>query len=257
MTQKELAQKLGLSFQSIAQWENDLRNPKVETLRKIANALECDPAELDNSLASPMSVGDNIRYWRKHAGMTQTELAEKTGLNTETVQKYETGELKPSKKTLQNVAAALDELPEWLCDADSWTPEQYALRDLATYIEILRGIQLDQKSNTEPITDELKKMWGYHVIPSIVKKYAVSEDWLKAVVDSGKYGAAASDAFEAASALPREVQRMIQIMDSMNSAGQQTAVERVEELAQLPKYQKAPAGDSTQSAGTGDEKDPE
>ena len=45
MTQKELAQKLGLSFQSIAQWENDLRNPKVETLRKIANALECDPAE--------------------------------------------------------------------------------------------------------------------------------------------------------------------------------------------------------------------
>ena len=51
---------------------------------------------------------------------------------------------------------------------------------------------------------------------------------------------------------------MIQIMDTMNSVGQQTAVERVSELAQLPQYQeKHPAGDSTQSAGTGDEKDPE
>ena len=39
LTQKELAQKLGLSFQSVAQWENDLRNPKFETIQKIADAL--------------------------------------------------------------------------------------------------------------------------------------------------------------------------------------------------------------------------
>lgn len=258
MTQKELAQKLGLSFQSIAQWENDLRNPKVETLRKIANALECDPAELDSSLASSMSVGDNIRYWRKFAGMTQKDLAQKTGLDSETIQKYEIGKLEPSKKALQNVATALDELPEWFSDEDSWTPEQYALRDLATYIEILKQIHLDQKDNPAPITDDLKKTWGYHAIPSIAKKYAVSEDWLKSVVDSERYGSAASDAFEVAETLPKNIQRMIQIMDTMNSVGQQTAVERVSELAQLPQYQeKHPAGDSTQSAGTGDEKDPE
>lgn len=42
LTQKELAQKLGLSFQSIAQWENDLRNPKIETIKKIADALNVD-----------------------------------------------------------------------------------------------------------------------------------------------------------------------------------------------------------------------
>ena len=43
----------------------------------------------------------------------------------------------------------------------------------------------------------------------------------------------------------------------LNKDGQIVAVERVKELAQIPKYQKAPAGDSTQSAGTGDEDDPE
>ncbi len=46
MTQKELGEKLGLSFQSVAQWENSLRNPKEETLQKIANALEISIYEL-------------------------------------------------------------------------------------------------------------------------------------------------------------------------------------------------------------------
>lgn len=39
MTQAELANRLGIPYQSIGQWENDLRNPKFETLQKIANAL--------------------------------------------------------------------------------------------------------------------------------------------------------------------------------------------------------------------------
>lgn len=39
MTQKELAEKLGIPYQSIGQWENDQRNPKLETLQRISNAL--------------------------------------------------------------------------------------------------------------------------------------------------------------------------------------------------------------------------
>ncbi len=39
LTQKELGERLGLSYQSIAQWENDLRKPKSETILKIASAL--------------------------------------------------------------------------------------------------------------------------------------------------------------------------------------------------------------------------
>lgn len=42
LTQKELAAKLGISYQALAQWENDLRNPKQETLKKIGNALKID-----------------------------------------------------------------------------------------------------------------------------------------------------------------------------------------------------------------------
>ena len=52
-------------------------------------------------------------------------------------------------------------------------------------------------------------------------------------------------------------ERLNEAFSELNKEGQKVAVERVKELAQIPKYQKDPAGDSTQSAGAGDEKDPE
>lgn len=42
MTQTELAKKLNIPYQSIGQWERNLRNPKQETLRRLAQALDCD-----------------------------------------------------------------------------------------------------------------------------------------------------------------------------------------------------------------------
>lgn len=50
MTQKALGEELGISYQTVAQWENDLRNPKQETLLKIAKALNVHLRDLvDNS----------------------------------------------------------------------------------------------------------------------------------------------------------------------------------------------------------------
>ena len=46
MTQKELGQRIGTTYQTLAQWENDLRNPKFETLQRIANALGVPVQEL-------------------------------------------------------------------------------------------------------------------------------------------------------------------------------------------------------------------
>lgn len=39
MTQAELAEMLEIPFQSVSQWERDIRNPKKETLEKIAEKL--------------------------------------------------------------------------------------------------------------------------------------------------------------------------------------------------------------------------
>lgn len=56
MTQKELAEKVGVSYQMIQAWENNRRNPKVETMKKIASALgisawvDLYPPELQSSV---------------------------------------------------------------------------------------------------------------------------------------------------------------------------------------------------------------
>lgn len=60
LTQKELGRRMGLSPQSVAQWENDLRNPKIETIRALAKALEISERDLLDPLAYEYGVSHGI-----------------------------------------------------------------------------------------------------------------------------------------------------------------------------------------------------
>ena len=51
MTQKELGEKAGIDPSTIRKYESGRLNPKIGTLRKIADALNCDIADLDESFA--------------------------------------------------------------------------------------------------------------------------------------------------------------------------------------------------------------
>ena len=50
LSQKELAEKLGVSASMIGQYENDLRNPKLDTLQRIANALNVPISSLTDGV---------------------------------------------------------------------------------------------------------------------------------------------------------------------------------------------------------------
>lgn len=63
VTQEELGKKIGVSGSSMAQWENDLRNPKLDTLQRIAAALGVGVAQL--------MPPDN--YWEDTDGNGHTE----------------------------------------------------------------------------------------------------------------------------------------------------------------------------------------
>ena len=63
MTQVDLAVKLGIPYQSIGQWERDIRNPKIETLERIAKELNVSVSYLqgmDAALAELELVGMSI-----------------------------------------------------------------------------------------------------------------------------------------------------------------------------------------------------
>lgn len=120
MTQAVLAEKLGISYVGVSQWENDLRNPKLETLQRIASALgvllqdlvddwnAVDKEELKQVIVygkgitdspplqeqislpqGPTFLWDNMRYCRDFLGLTQKALAEKTGIPLKTIRAYE------------------------------------------------------------------------------------------------------------------------------------------------------------------------
>lgn len=46
LTQREIADKLGITYQSYGQYERGVRKPKYETIQKISNALGCDISSL-------------------------------------------------------------------------------------------------------------------------------------------------------------------------------------------------------------------
>lgn len=55
-----------------------------------------------------MTIGDNIKRYRKENKMTQTELANKLSKSLRTIQKYESNDIKPSIDTIRDISKILN-----------------------------------------------------------------------------------------------------------------------------------------------------
>lgn len=132
-----------------------------------------------------MTIGEKIKIARCNARLTQRALAEKCGIATGTVQQYELGKRQPRIEQLLKIAEALNISP----------------------IHFL---------NDEEI-QELKK-------PHTVDGKMVFLD---------------PDYIDAHRLSPYDYRaRMLSAFEQMSEEGQKVAAERVEELAENPKYQK-------------------
>lgn len=89
LSQKQLGEKLGLSASMIGQWENDLRNPKYETLQKIAKALDVDPETFYTDREKEISEWSNIDGWQSGVGAGEKGLTEDLGYQGYTFSKLE------------------------------------------------------------------------------------------------------------------------------------------------------------------------
>ena len=126
-----------------------------------------------------MTVGENIRTWRKLHRYTQVELAEQAGISVNSLRLYESGKRKPNIDTLKRIADALEVNVTTL----------FSVEDLARLAVSVGSLDFEYSN-------------GY--------EYSSSKE------------------------------RIMEAFDSLNPSGQQVAVERVEELTEIPKYQKDP-----------------
>ncbi|WP_035061921.1 helix-turn-helix domain-containing protein [Andreprevotia chitinilytica] len=104
-----------------------------------------------------MKLGGNIARQRQALGLTQHQVADRLGVNPETISRFERGATVPSLQTLAGLAAALDSTLAGLIDGVSTTPDELA-RELAAVLRplsekdrvLLVGLlkQLGQRLNT-------------------------------------------------------------------------------------------------------------
>ena len=114
LTQKELAERLGISAVGIAQWENGLRCPKIETLKRIADALEMPVGAFLPAVGIGESFGTRVRSARKKQKLTLEQLGLEMGISGSLVGRYERNVENPKPDTIKRFADALGVDANWL-----------------------------------------------------------------------------------------------------------------------------------------------
>lgn len=107
LTQKQLGDlcEPKMADSTIRQYELGLRNPKIETLTKIADALDTTPSVLMEQ--SEKTVGGNIRRFRTRQGLSQDELARLSGLTESDINNYECEANEIDLESLKKISRAL------------------------------------------------------------------------------------------------------------------------------------------------------
>lgn len=103
-------------LEALAEAEEEIADLAVYDARKAALAEEADavlPPPVGDALLRGRRLLEALRDWR---GMTQTKLAETTGLAQGYLSDLERGRRKGTPETLTRIAAALDVPAKWLVD---------------------------------------------------------------------------------------------------------------------------------------------
>ena len=95
LLQKDIAQMLSVTEDSIVNWENNRSLPQVQFYPKIINFLSYLPFEIDKS-----SFSGRLKAYRYLNGLSQYQLGKIVGVDESTVCSWELGENQPLKRWL-------------------------------------------------------------------------------------------------------------------------------------------------------------
>ena len=132
------------------------------------------------------TIGENIKKVRKQKHMTQRELAEALGMRDAAISKYEKGIVTPPLETLKQLADVLQVPIAYLLSGSLYP--QTVFHDDNGIVDVVSGVP-----------DDVAQLVG------------LSSD---------------------------NKAQLLEAFDKLNEDGQKVAVERVEELTEIPKYKK-------------------
>lgn len=152
-----------------------------------------------------MTIGGNIKAARKKAGLTQKQLGDLCGMADSAIRRYESGRGNPTTKTLTRIAEALGVSIVELCGFEQEVKDgKSVLRvtdntDFSAFASVIKAAHEDEERENAAAEDESTPPETQHTGPET---------------------------------------KLLSAFSQLNEEGQQKAVERVEELTEIPKYQK-------------------
>ena len=218
MTQAALAEKLGISYVNISQLEKDQRNPKLETLQRIAAAL--------GTSISNLLPPDN--YWEDEDGIGHTEpqVVEHEG----PLQRAEVVERSATPEELEALLAKLQDgkplllSPDKLAKLKATPKEQVAAA--------LEKAEQEEQGHIVHISAPYYRLRG--MSPERREQLKAEKDRAVRYEHSLGVSHLASDILGQLNAPQR---RIATALGKLNEEGQEKAAERVEELTEIPRYQ--------------------
>lgn len=160
-----------------------------------------------------MTIGENIKKYRKKMGITQRELAEKCGYATGTIQQYELNKRKPNIETIKSIAKALGVLPGDLIRDESWLISLELVTIKQRLKEYTDNPMLQKEADeAERILEELNKC-----------KQALP------LLETLKPG-------ETVQTTDIRENKLLSDYRQLNGSGRMEAIKRVEELTEIKRY---------------------
>lgn len=143
LSQKQLAEILNLSEITIRRYEKSSNIPTIETLDKIAIALDMPLNELLGTNATTNDIGNKIISAQSLNNISHEELAEKTGIDEKHLRTIKAGQINPTTTELSKIANVLG------------LPLRYFIKNLASDVD-----DAVIKDEHDPI--ELQIKYGIH-----------------------------------------------------------------------------------------------
>ena len=122
-----------------------------------------------------MTIGEQIKYIRKRRGLTQSQLAEVTGIHPVTIRKYETNKLQPKKEQIQRIADTLMVSPLVFGGLEANTVPMRSVGDMLGMLILMyksNVIVVSQDASEIRLTSALK---GHLVFLATKKNASVSD----------------------------------------------------------------------------------
>ena len=108
LTQEKLSEITQISMASIQRYESGKRQPNIQTINKIAEALGVPVSEILGTNVTTNDIGTKIISAQTISDVSHEELAKRTGIDEQQLRIIKSGQINPTTEELNKIATALN-----------------------------------------------------------------------------------------------------------------------------------------------------